>query len=229
MTMKPSPKPTYIADSEARNWEYETVSAVEVDRNRWFVAFLAMAGIGAASMLSVTVMLPMKEIAPALALVDTKLGVVTHVEQGRDNMKLTEQEVVQAADVRKYIVLRETYDPQDEKYRREMIAAMSNNETWNDYQKIHEPLSETSPEAKYGDKIRTEINVKTVVKIDKNTFQGRYLETEIMRVDGRRLPPVAKVATVSFRYSDKDMKLEDRLINPLNFRSTGYRTDRETR
>lgn len=222
-------KPTYVADDQAKTWEYETNSAIEVDRNRWFLAALVMAGVGITSMVAVFTMLPMTEIVPAVAFVDTKLGLVTKVEQGRGKMVLTEQEVVQAADVRKYILLRETYDPQDVNKRREMIAAMSNNETWTDYQKLHEQLNEASPEAKYGERIRTEIDVKTVVQIDKFTYQGRFMETEVNRVDGRRSPPVAKVATVSFRYSDKEMKLEDRLMNPLNFRSTAYRVDRETR
>lgn len=70
-----------------------------------------------------------------------------------------------------------------------MIAAMSNNETWTDYQKLHEQLNEASPEAKYGERIRTEIDVKTVVQIDKFAYQGRFMETEVNRVDGRRSPP----------------------------------------
>ena len=41
--------------------------------------------------------------------------------------------------------------------------------------------------------------------------------------------PVEKpyVATVSFRYSERALSNEDRIINPLNFRAIAYRTDQE--
>jgi type IV secretion system protein VirB8 len=46
---------------------------------------------------------------------------------------------------------------------------------------------------------------------------------------GSQTNPVEKqyVSTVSFRYSDRPLRNEDRILNPLNFRALAYRRDQE--
>ncbi len=55
----------------------------------------------------------------------------------------------------------------------------------------------------------------------------RYVVSE--EYPGSQTQPVERpyVSTVSFRYSERPLSNEDRILNPLNFRATGYRRDQE--
>ena len=82
---------------------------------------------------------------------------------------------------------------------------------------------------RYGTRVRRRIEVTTVLPLPnaENTFQVRYVAVE--EVTGAQAAPVERsyVATVRFRYSDRPLGNEDRILNPLNFRAVGYRTDQE--
>jgi len=72
---------------------------------------------------------------------------------------------------------------------------------------------------RYGAKVRRRIEVSTVLPIpnNANTYQVRYAGIEESL--GPQANPVEKqyVSTVSFRYSDRPLRNEDRILNPLNF------------
>ncbi len=80
-----------------------------------------------------------------------------------------------------------------------------------------------------GAKVRRRIEVSTVLPIpnNANTYQVRYAGIEESL--GPQANPVEKqyVSTVSFRYSDRPLRNEDRILNPLNFRAVAYRRDQE--
>lgn len=225
----PTMPPTIVADPAAREWEYLSHGAVVVERNRWFVATLAASLIAAGAVSAVAMMLPLEKLVPLAVTVDSRTGLVTSVEYGKSVSDLTQKEAIQRSDVARYVTARETYDPQDYATHIKMVRVMSDGKVWQQYQDDNSQYNDASAVKRYGYKVRRRIEVNTALPLPNanNTYQVRFVAIE--EYPGSQMLPVEKpyVATVSFRYSERDLSNEDRIINPLNFRATAYRTDQE--
>jgi len=229
MTQLAMPAPVLAEDPGAREWEYRTHAAVEVERNRWFVAAILAGFVAAGAMGAVAMLLPLQKLVPLAVTIDSRTGIVTSVEYGRSVAELTQKEAIQRSDVAKYVVARETYDPLDLSTNVKLVRVMSDGSVWRQYEEEGSQYNETSPMKRYGSKVRRRIEVSTALPLpgNENTYQVRYVAVE--EFPGSQTIPVEKpfVATVRFRYSDRPLSNEDRILNPLNFRAVSYRTDRE--
>ena len=221
--------PTLVEDAGAREWEYFAHAAMEVERNRWFVATLVAGLLATAAVVALAMLLPLEKLVPLAVTVDSRTGLVTSVEYGRTAKELTQKEAIQRSDVAKYVVARETYDPLDLATNAKLVRVMSDGAVLRQFEEGGSQYNEASPMKRYGGRTRRRIEVSTVLPLPnaENTYQVRY--SAIEEVIGAQAAPVerAYVATVRFRYSDRPLGNEDRILNPLNFRAVGYRTDQE--
>lgn len=225
--------PTLAADPAAKEWEYLSHGAIVVERNRWFMATLIAGLIAAGAVTAVAMMLPLEKLVPLAVTVDSHTGLVTSVEYGKSVSDLTQKEAIQRSDVARYVTARETYDPQDYATHVKMVRVMSDGGIWQQYANDNSQYNDSSAVKRYGYKIRRRIEVNTALPLPalsntaSNTYQVRFVAIE--EYPGSQMTPVEKpyVATVSFRYSERALSNEDRILNPLNFRATAYRTDQE--
>jgi type IV secretion system protein VirB8 len=131
--------------------------------------------------------------------------------------------------VAKYVVARETYDPLDLATNGKLVRVMSDAAVLRQYEEDGSQYGDASPMKRYGTKVRRRIEVSTVLPLpgSENTYQVRYVAVE--EALGAQAAPMERgyVATVRFRYSDRPLSNEDRILNPLNFRAVAYRADRE--
>lgn len=229
MSQAEMPAPTLIEDPGAREWEYLAHGAVEVERNRWFVATMVAGLLAAIAMAAVAMLLPLEKLVPLAVTVDSRTGLVTSVEYGRNVKELTQKEAVQRSDVAKYVTARETYDPQDLATNTKLVRVMSDGNVWRQYEDETSQYNDSSPMKRYGFKVRRRIEVSTVLPLpnSENTYQVRYVAVE--ESPGSQMLPVERpyVSTIHFRYSDRPLSNEDRILNPLNFRALAYRKDQE--
>ena len=229
MTQLATGAPILLEDQGAKEWEYRTHAAVEVERNRWCVAAIVSGLVAAGAIAAVAILLPLQKLVPLAVTIDSRTGIVTSVEYGRNVADLTQKEAIQRSDVAKYVVARETYDPLDLSTNAKLVRVMSDGSVWRQYEEEGSQYSEASPMKRYGSKVRRRIEVSTVLPLpgNENTFQVRYVAVE--EFPGSQAMAVEKpfVATVRFRYSDRPLSNEDRILNPLNFRAVAYRTDQE--
>ena len=229
MTQLATGAPILLEDQGAKEWEYRTHAAVEVERNRWCVAAIVSGLVAAGAIAAVAILLPLQKLVPLAVTIDSRTGIVTSVEYGRNVAELTQKEAIQRSDVAKYVVARETYDPLDLSTNAKLVRVMSDGSVWRQYEEDGSQSSEASPMKRYGSKVRRRIEVSTVLPLpgNENTFQVRYVAVE--EFPGSQAMAVEKpfVATVRFRYSDRPLSNEDRILNPLNFRAVAYRTDQE--
>ena len=162
---------------------------------------------------------------PDLSQINTN----TSVEYGRSVKELTQKEAVQRSDVAKYVTARETYDPQDLATNTKLVRVMSDGNVWRQYEDEISQYNDSSPMKRYGFKVRRRIEVSTVLPLpnSENTYQVRYVAVE--ESPGSQMLPVERpyVSTIRFRYSDRPLSNEDRILNPLNFRALAYRKDQE--
>jgi type IV secretion system protein VirB8 len=221
--------PTLAEDTGAKEWEYFAHAAMEVERNRWFVATLVSGMLATGAVAAVTMLLPLEKLVPLAVTVDSRTGLVTSVEYGRNAKELTQKEAIQRSDVAKYVIARETYDPLDLATNAKLVRVMSDSSVLRQFEDEGSQYNDASPMKRYGTKMRRRIEISTVLPLpnSENTFQVRYVAVE--DVAGSQSAPVEKpfVATVRFRYSDRPLGNEDRIFNPLNFRAVAYRRDQE--
>ena len=221
--------PTLVADASAKEWEYLSHGAVVVERNRWFVAALVAGLIAAGAVTAVAMLLPLEKLVPLAVTVDSRTGLVTSVEYGKSVGELTQREAIQRSDAARYVTARETYDPQDFATNVKMVRVMSDGNVWRQYEDEISQYNDASPVKRYGFKVRRRIEVSTALPLPnaENTYQVRYVAIE--EFPGSQVLPVEKpyVSTLSFRYSDRPLSNEDRILNPLNFRAIAYRKDQE--
>ena len=221
--------PTLVADAGAKEWEYLSHGAVVVERNRWFVAALVAGLIAAGAVTAVAMLLPLEKLVPLAVAVDSRTGLVTSVEYGKSVGELTQREAIQRSDAARYVTARETYDPQDFATNVKMVRVMSDGNVWRQYEDEISQYNDASPVKRYGFKVRRRIEVSTALPLPnaENTYQVRYVAIE--EFPGSQVLPVEKpyVSTLSFRYSDRPLSNEDRILNPLNFRAIAYRKDQE--
>jgi len=223
------PSPTLLGDPQAKEWEYLTHGAVVVERNRWFLAAIVAGLIAAGAVAAVAMLLPLEKLVPLAVTVDSRTGLVTSVEYSKSVSELTQKEAIQRSDVARYVIAREIYDPQDLVTSLKLVRVMSDGNVWRQYEDETSQYNDNSPMKRYGAKVRRRIEVSTVLPIpnNANTYQVRYAGIEESL--GSQGMPVEKqyVSTVSFRYSDRPLRNEDRILNPLNFRAVAYRRDQE--
>ena len=229
MSQSEARAPTLAEDTGAREWEYFAHAAMEVERNRWFVATVVAGMLATGALAAVTMLLPLEKLVPLAVTVDSRTGLVTSVEYGRNAKELTQKEAIQRSDVAKYVIARETYDPLDLATNAKLVRVMSDSSVLRQYEEDGSQYNEASPMKRYGTKMRRRIEISTVLPLpnSESTFQVRYVAVE--DAPGSQSVPVEKpfVATVRFRYSDRPLSNEDRILNPLNFRATAYRKDQE--
>src|SRR5258708_29610803 len=105
------PPPTLLGDSQAKEWEYLTHGAIVVERNRWFLAAIIAGLIAASAVAAVAMLLPLEKLVPLAVTVDSRTGLVTSVEYGRNAGGLTQTEAIQRRDDAKAVLARQTSHP----------------------------------------------------------------------------------------------------------------------
>src|SRR5574338_205429 len=192
MSQSEMPAPTLAEDAGARKWEYFAHAAVEVERNRWFVAAIVAGVLAAAALAAVAMLLPLQKLVPLAVTVDSRTGLVTSVEYGRNARELTQKEAIQRSDVAKYVVARETYDPLDLATNAKLVLVMSDGAVLRQYEEGGSQYNEASPMKRYGTRMRRRIEVSTVLPLPntENTYQVRY--SAIEEVTGAQATPMER-------------------------------------
>src|SRR3989338_5517759 len=107
--------PTIKDDPVASEWYHDLYRSAVINRNRWFligVVSLILAGIEGIALISLT---PLKSVEPYILQVDNQSGitnVLKPLREGSEN-SLTEEEAITKSFIVKYVIARETFDPQD--------------------------------------------------------------------------------------------------------------------
>ncbi len=218
-----TPRDTYYA--AAATWA-DTAAAAErrSRRTAWIVAGVAtfIAALLALALLALT---PLKTVQPYVVTVDRQTGAV-EVTQTLANSRITENAAVIQASLANYVRARETFDVTDlaQNYRRVQmmsatqaraayVAEMAGNNPAS-------PLRTLSP----GDTVA--VKIKSISLLAPGTALVRFDAS-------RRLPGItaamtrAYTAAISYGFSGRPLRLEDRFDNPLGFEVTRYRKDAE--
>lgn len=221
MTKQPDPRADYYA--EGATWEYEVYLKQSLSRRRaWIVAGVASA-IAVLAMLSVVLVLPLKEFAPYVVTKDKSTGYI-EVTRGLKPGDLQDDEAVTMANIVQCLTARETFDAQDVKENFAAVNLCMAERALAEYLALYEQGSPSSPVQLYGYEGVVSVQIKSVQLLSPTTASVRFQTTLNMR---ERETVNHWVAAIQFRYVQKPASLADRFKNPLGFQITRYRRDQE--
>lgn len=208
------------------SWESETHRALRASRLRAWIAAGVASCVALASLAAVVLVLPLKEYAPYVIEVDRTTGHLEVIRALTPGAQPPDEAITEANLVR-WIIARETYDPADIRERFDEVARTTAGDALADYRRLWTPDAPTNPAIRYGHGTRISATVKAVSLLKADTAAVRYMLTRTDDVEGAVFTS-HWVAIVSFRYADAPMRVRDRWLNPLGFEVTGFRADQES-
>ena len=184
---------------------------------------LLITGIAVGAVAGLT---PLKTVVPFLVRVDNNTG-ATDIVTMIKNQQQSYGEVIDKANLSAYVKYREGYDWYSVQDTFDATALMSDGALQTELVRLYKD-SPNAPHKVLADKFRINIKILSISFIGK-TAQVRYEKTMIpLTADKQVIEPQRYVATITYEYRDEALSDEARLINPLGFTVTSWRTDRET-
>ena len=221
-------KQTFKHEPIVAEWYQDLYQSVKISRNRWFligVIALILTGIEGLALVFLT---PLKTVEPYVLQVDNKSGITTVLKPLRENQEnvLTEEEAVTKSFIVKYVIARETYDPQDLNRNYDLVRLMSSVDEAGKFNESVANGNPQSPVERYKTNTARTVKISSVSFLDqkKKTAQVRFMTTEVTRNETKE---DYWVAILTFRYINAPMDENDRLNNPLGFQVISYRVDQE--
>jgi len=216
-------KATIQEDPVIAEWHKDLYGSAVVSRNRWFVlgvVALIVATLEAGALMALA---PLKAVEPYVIQVDNDTGMTTVLEPLKEK-SLTENEAVTKFFIVKYVVARETYDPQDLNQNYERVRLMS---TADEVDRFDDFIrGPNGPVETFKTTTTRTIRVSSVSFLNKNTVQVRFTTTT-RQIATNEKQESHWIATLSYRYVNTPLEEGERLDNPLGFQIKTYRIDQE--
>jgi type IV secretion system protein VirB8 len=218
---------------EKRNWYNDRYQFILVQRN--ILAFLTGIALlcSMAATFSISQLAPLKSVEPFVIQVDQKSGVTQMVNPLRVR-ELTAQESINNYFIVQYIRARESFlgSPDRNYFNYNLVRVLSGNEAFTQFQQDIILSNPDSPGARLGVGGSREVQIGSIKLLDKRELPGeeesrRYLVKVriVERPAGGTGKILQQLILIEFKYTELDLTVEDRYLNPIGFRVLGYRVD----
>ncbi|KIU27263.1 conjugal transfer protein TraJ [Methylobacterium radiotolerans] len=213
---------TYFA--RARLWEQDQLTAAyRSKRLAWGVAggacLLSVVSVGAVAALS-----PLKSVEPFVVRVDNATGIVD-VVSGLNAGPTSYDEAVTKYFLGQYVRLREGYSFVEAPVNFRTVSLLSSGPEQVRFATLYKGSNPESPQVAFGRSGIAEIRIKAISLLGPHLASVRYLR-ESRRGDETKVSHW--IATLAFGFEPKaKMSTSDRLVNPLGFLVSEYRSDPE--
>ncbi len=228
-----------IERAVARGVDYEVSLADHArrsERRAWRIAACAtlMSLVLAGGYL---LFLPLKERVPYLVVADPYTGTASVARLVGDfhDRDVTAEEAINKSNVAQFVLARESYDAGLIGQRNwRSTLAMAGPGVAPAYIALHAETNPERPFRLYGTGRAVRVRILSIVLIGGGEGRRpsgatvRFQRSLYDRATGRSEPLDSRIATLEFTYN-AELRLgeEDRLLNPLGFRVTGYRVDQD--
>ena len=205
----------------ALTWERETYLSQRRSVRRAWACALAAALMAVLALLSLLLVLPLKEFAPYVVTVDKSTGWL-EVTQGLQPGNLTQNEAVTIAQIVRCVVARESFDATDYPTLFNHVGLCMTDRALDSYRRQHDQNNEDSPPVLYGYDGIIRVEIGSVNLLTETTAIMSF--RTILEYQTREVVNHWRSA-LTFGYTNKDFSMRDRLINPLGFQISSYRRD----
>jgi len=212
----------YIA--EARSYDYNRMVVSRRISRVCIVISVICIIITLASVLAVAMLAPLKTVEPFVIRVDNATGIVD-VTSALKETPNDYDEAITRYFAAQYVRARENFQRSEAENNFRTVSLMSRTAEQTRYARWIGASNPQSPQILYRNAVAT-ISIKSISFIGKNVAQVRYFKT--VRDNGNNTETISHwVATLTFEYVNADISTQDRLINPLGFLVSDYRSDPE--
>jgi len=212
----------YIA--EARSYDYNRmVISRQLSRICIIISVICIV-ITLASVLAVAMLAPLKTVEPFVIRVDNATGIV-EVTSALKETPNDYDEAITRYFATQYVRARENFQRSEAENNFKIVSLMSRPEEQTRYARWIGASNPQSPQIIYKN-AAAKISIKSISFIGKNVAQVRYFKT--VRDNSNNTETISHwVATLTFEYVNANISTQDRLINPLGFLVSDYRSDPE--
>jgi type IV secretion system protein VirB8 len=208
----------------ANDWHAEKYASAVASRNRWLLAAIVASVLALLCIVALIGLTPLKTVEPYLVKEDSKSGLVTVLRPMREE-GITAGEALRKYFTVQYVRAREIFDPADIQHAYQTVMLLSDIDAGREYDRWINPGNPASPVAVYGAKrIKRLVAIRSIAFLAPDTAQVRF--TAVEKIDTSERPSYW-IATLQFRFVQNSADEEERLINPVGFKVTSYRTDPE--
>lgn len=216
-------KPTADYFENGATWEHGVYANLEASRKRaWIVAFLSL-GLAFACVLCLILLLPLKTFEPYVVTVDQSSG-YTEITRPLKQGAISEQTAITESNLVRYVTLRESYNPHITRENYSLVALLSDQKALQEYEELWNENNPENPSRIAGGKGTTDVKIKSVSPLNDETSQVRFM-TRTRKEN--RVYESHWNAIITFRYTQKPMKMLERFDNPLGFQVISYRKSQE--
>lgn len=198
---------------KAKNWYSNRYQTVVIQRNILLVfTVIAMLAVTVA-VVFVKQLTASKSLEPYVIEVEQKTGVATIVDQ-KTIEQFSADESIRKYFINQFIQAASGYDPKTYKKDIDIVRLFSSPAVYNDFRNRINPRD-------LGVDSQIEVRIKSMQFIDGNTVQIRILS----QINLANANPTTKdqMITMNFYFTNLNLTLEERLINPLGFQVTNYK------
>lgn len=208
----------------ANDWHAEKYVSAVASRNRWMLAAIIAGGLSVLSVVALIGLTPLKTVEPYIVKEESSSGLITVLRPMRQE-GVTADEALRKYFLAQYIRAREIFDPQDIQHAYKTVMLLSDIAVGREYDRWINSDNASSPVARYGSKkTKRLITIRSITFLVPDTAQVRFTALEKLDTSER---PSHWIATLQFRFVQQAADEEERLINPVGFKVTHYRTDPE--
>ena len=205
----------------AATWERETyLSLRRSTRRAWAVAGAAVL-LAVLAMLSLLLVLPLKEFAPYVVTVDKNTGWL-EVTRGLHPGNLSQSEAITIANIVRCLTARESFDATDYPQQYRAVGLCMTGRALDAYRRQHAQSNTNAPPNLYGYDGIVRVEISSVNLLSESTALASF--RTILEHRGREVVNHWRAA-MTFAYTDKQFTMRDRFINPLGFQISSYRRD----
>ncbi|MCO5164608.1 MAG: type IV secretion system protein [Mesorhizobium sp.] len=214
---------SYYQDGD--RWEYEIYKKARRSRAfAWVVAFACM-GMTILSLATLVLLVPLKTFEPYIVEVDRTTGFLEVKSGLTQPVTLTDRDAVTMANVVRFVVARETYDPFRVTENSGLARLLSTGAAANEIERLYSRTNPNNPTRIYGTRTTIEVKIKSVTFPNPSTALVRFWTEEKSDTD---VITRHYISVLRYRYTSEPIRMEWRFENPLGFQITNYRRDQET-
>ncbi|MET3589594.1 type IV secretion system protein VirB8 [Bartonella silvatica] len=219
--MKSNEFDAYI--KEARSFDIDRMHGMRV-RMKIAMGLTILFGLMTIALaLAVTALTPLKTVEPFIIRVDSSTGIIDTVSALKESPKDYDEAITRYF-ASKYVRARESFQLSEAENNFRLVSLLSSPEEQNRFARWYAGNNPESPQNIYQNMTAT-VTIKSISFLNKNLIQVRYYRM-VKELNGKE--NISHwVSILNFSYINAQISTTDRLINPLGFQVSEYRSDPE--
>ncbi|WP_208438059.1 virB8 family protein [Bartonella taylorii] len=208
---------------EARSFDIDRMHGMRV-RMKVAMALTVFFGLMTIALaLAVAALTPLKTVEPFVIRVDNSTGIVDTVSALKESPNDYDEAITRYF-ASKYVRAREGFQTSEAQNNFRLVSLLSSPEEQSRFAAWYAGNNPESPQNVYQNMVAT-VTIKSISFLSKDLIQVRYYKT--VREQNGQENISHWVSILNFSYVNARISIADRLINPLGFQVSEYRSDPE--